>query len=86
VRRREEVASWSPKESGLIRREDSGEALRFNCEKINLEDCGRCVPAVVRGRCTDMELMSDSPIQPTRKARRRKRKKVSSGISVTFAA
>lgn len=45
----EENASWSPKERGLIGREDFGEVLRFNFEKINSEDRNRCVPAGAGG-------------------------------------
>jgi hypothetical protein len=79
------VETGSPEESGLISGEYSGEVLRFSCEKINSKESGLSVPAVVRGRCTDMELTSGSLIQPTPRTRRRKPKKVSSGIFVTFA-
>ena len=52
VERQVAVALWSPKQSGLIGREDCGEVLRFNYAKISSEECVRCVPAVVRGPST----------------------------------
>jgi hypothetical protein len=63
VKRLEEVATWSPKEGGLITLEDSGEVLAFNFEKINSEDCDRSVPAVVGGPLTAMDVMSGMPIR-----------------------
>lgn len=78
-----ENASWSPEESGLIAREDFGEVLRFNSEKINSEDCDRSVPAVVRGKSTGMGHTSGLPIRPV--ARPRRSESASRGISVINA-
>lgn len=66
VRKGEENASWSPEESGLISREEFAEVLRFNCEKITSEDCGRSVPAVAGGRLTATDIMSATPIRKGR--------------------
>jgi hypothetical protein len=69
VRREVAVASWSPKQSGLIAREDFGEAPRSNFEKINSKDYVRRVPAVVRGWSTAMDVMSGMPIRRGRSRR-----------------
>ena len=47
----EEDVRWSPEEGDLIGREESGFCPAFKFETINSEDLGRCVRAVVRGRC-----------------------------------
>jgi hypothetical protein len=59
----EGVGSWSPEESGLKGREDFGNAARSNCAKINSKDFVLCVPAVVRGRFTAMDVTSGMPIR-----------------------
>ena len=69
VRKGEENASWSREEGGLISREDSGEVLRFNFEKINSEDRDRSVPAVAGGPSTATDIMSGTPILKGRSRR-----------------
>jgi len=64
------VESWSPKESGLMAPNDFGNASRSNSAKINSEDFGLSVPAVVRGRFTAMDVTNATPIlkEPRKKA------------------
>ena len=54
---------WSPKESGLIGREEFADAPRSNFAKISSKDFGRCVPAVFRGLSTAMDVTIGMPIQ-----------------------
>ena len=63
VRRAGAIAVWSPKERGLMAREDLGQDPRSNFAKINSMDYGRCVRAVARGRCIAMEVTSALPIR-----------------------
>jgi hypothetical protein len=54
---------WSPEKRGLIAREELGDAPRSNFAKISSKDFVRCVPAVVRGPSTAMDVTSGMPIQ-----------------------
>ena len=57
------VDSWSPEKSGLIDREEFGDPPRSNFAKISSKDFVRCVPAVIRGPSTAMDVTSDMLIQ-----------------------
>ena len=70
-----EGESWCPEESGLMGRGDFGEACPSNFEKMNSKEFVLCVPAVVRGPSTVMDVTS---VMPIRKGPRRR------GFSVTF--
>jgi hypothetical protein len=52
-----------PRKSGLIDREEFGEAPRSNFAKISSKDFVRTVPAVVRGPSTCMDVTGGLPIQ-----------------------
>jgi hypothetical protein len=60
-------------------REEFGDAPRSNFAKISSEDFVLCVPAVVRGSSTSMDVTSDMPIQ------KGSRKRVFSGTFVLLA-
>ena len=63
------AGSWSPKENGLIVREEFGDLLRSNFAKISSEEFDLCVPAVVREQSTAMDVTSAMPI-PKRRSKR----------------
>jgi len=70
------VASWSTKQRGLIRSKECGFCAPSKCVRINSEDFGLSVPALVRGGCTAMDTTCATAI---RKALAR------NGSSATFA-
>jgi hypothetical protein len=59
---RGEKRLWTREECGLIAPGEFGFSCAFNFAKINSEDLGLSVPAVVRGRSIAMGIMSVTPI------------------------
>jgi hypothetical protein len=73
------MRTWSPEESGLLAREDFGDASRSNFAKMNSKEFVLRVPAVVRGPFTAMDTTSGMPM------RKGARKRASSVTSVVPA-
>jgi hypothetical protein len=68
----------------LNAREDFAEVPRFSYAKTSSKAIDRCAPTVVRGWCIGMGHTNVTPIQQA--LRKRRRKRVSSAISVVLAA